>query len=516
MVLTIQFVSTGLAREIMDISKRSIRATRYMLIGRGTSAAILFLISIITARYLGPESFGELSLAITIIVFLSVIADAGLNRSSQVHISRYLREEPRIVPATFRRILSIKVVFALLAFLLVYFLAPWIARVYGNPVLEPLCRAGGVLLAALIIFEFQTSVIQGYESFRSLCAAMVLDSGFRLIATIAIITLGFGVVGVMTGYASAALIVAAILTVFTWMYIVKTQPVVVRGVSDHISEILHYSPPILLSTLFFIAYTKFDILVLGYFGVASDVGYYSLAVGLIDNLIIPLAAIEIAIMPIVASVFGKATQKAEMSRLFNQALTMGFLFMMPVIAGVAVVANLFVVTVYGTAYESTALILIVLLPFLFTKTLGVSNGPYLIAAREARRFMWYMFGAVLVNISLLFLFIPFWGIFGAALAKIITNAFLTIIMLIYIIKRFEIELEKQMLMKSAKIISAAVLMGLICYGILAFSRDGFEALVITILSGLIIYISLIHISGVFSFREMVEFAQGKIGLELKT
>ena len=498
----------------MDISERNIRATRYALIGRGTSAALLFLVSILVARYLGPEAFGELALAMTIIVFLSVIADGGMNRSAQIHISQHLQEEPEAVAFSCRRFLWIKIGIAGVAFLLTYLLAPWMAEVYGIAVLEPLIKTGGILLAALIIFEYQISVVQGYESFRSLCMAMVFDAGFRLIAILAVIALGLGVVGIMTGYAAATLIVSALLVLITSIIIITFPSTENPDIKNYVPDILRYSPPLLVSTLFFIAYTKFDILALGYFGIASDVGYYSLAVGLIDNLIIPLAAIEIAILPIVASAYGRASQKTDMNRIFNQVITMGFLFMMPVITGVTVVAHLFVTTVYGPAYQNTALILMILTPYIFTKTLGVLNGTYLIAAREARRFMWYMFGAVILNSSLLLVFIPQWGTVGAAFAKIATHTLLTGLMLGYVMKRFEIKVEFEALVRITKICLSAVLMGLICFVVVSITPAGVAGLVLTILSGIIVYLLLIHLSGTLPFRQMLKIVLGDIGLQL--
>ncbi len=497
----------------MEISERNTRATRYALIGRGISAALLFLLSILVAPYLGPESFGELSLVMTIVAFLAVIADGGLNRSAQVHISRHLRDDPGAVRTTYRRVLAIKVLVACTAFLLAYFAAPWVGQAYGIPSLEPLMKAGAVLLAALIVFEYQIAVVQGYESFRLLSVTTILDTGFRLIVVITIIMLGLGAVGVMTGYASAAMAVTVLLT-FLALKIVRSRSAERADTGDQVADILRYSPPILLSALFFIIYTKFDILALGYLGIASDVGHYTLAVGLIDNLIIPLVAIETAIMPIVASVHGRTSEKADLSRIFNQALTMGFLFMMPVIAGVIVVARAFVTTVYGMAFEDTALILMGLTPYILTKTLGVLNGTYLVAAGEARRFMWYMFGAVIVDISLLFTLIPVLGTFGAILAKIASQALLTVVMLAYVVRRFDIQVERGSLARTAKICLCALSMGLVCYGVLLIGPDGIPGLFLTILLGISIYSTLLHASGTLSLREMAEFARGRSGLEL--
>jgi hypothetical protein len=82
------------------------------------------------------------------------------------------------------------------------------------------------------------------------------------------------------------------------------------------------------------------------------------------------------------------------------------------------------------------------------------------------------------------------------------------------VRRFSIQVERGTLARTAKTGLCALLMGLVCSGILLISPEGIPSLFLTILSGVLIYATLLHVSGTLSFQEMVEFAGGKSGLEL--
>jgi len=494
----------------MEIDERNIAGTRYSLIGRATSAAILFILSIIVARYLGPERYGELSLALTAIVFISVIIDAGLNRSTQKHISQYLIEDIASVRVAYKKILTIKAVSVIAASIALYIASPIFAEIFDIAMLEKLMKVGAVLLAATVIIEYHTTVLQGYEHFKHICLTNIFEAALKLSATALITYMGMGVMEIMLGYASSTLIIAAILTIIVSLYIVKPN-IKVSSDKDLVREIINYSPPLFLSTLFFIFYTKFDILAIGYFGKAVEVGYYTLAIGLIDNLLIPIVAIEAAVMPIAASLYGKKRSAANLNRLFNQTINHGFFFMVPIISGLLVVSHVFVEEIYGLQFIDTALILVALSPFLFTKTIAVLNGAYLIAANEAKRFMKYTFGAVVLNTILLIILIPPFGVYGAVAAKITSHTILTASMLAYIIPRFEINIDKRLMFKNIKIVFSSISMAAICYILLA-STGGLFGLIATIVSGVIIYILLLHISKTVSIPEMLKIAKGDLKL----
>ncbi|MFY1110077.1 MAG: flippase [Methanosarcinaceae archaeon] len=495
-----------------DIEQRNIAGTRYSFIGRTISSATLFLLSIIVARYLGAEAFGELSLALTIIAFASVISDAGINRSVQKHISQYLGEDRESIQRAYKSILSIKALSGLAGLIILYAGAPVFSGVFHTETLEPVIKIGALLLAAIIFLEFNQTVLQGYECFKKICLANVLEAGLKLIFTVIIIYMGLDVAGIIAGYAASTLAVSIILTIVVYFGVVKPGNIN-RSHRNLTGEIIRYSPPILFSTIFFIMYTRFDILALGYFGETTDVGHYSLAVGLIDNLLIPVAAIETAVMPIAASLYGKKESRANLSRLFNQTLTNGFFFMMPVIFGLLVVARSFVTEVYGPEFMDSGLILMALTPFILTKTLAVLNGAYLIGANKAKTFMNYTFGAMLLNLFLLGTLVPVYGVYGAALARIISHAVLTFSMLLYIIRAFRIRIEGESVIKDLKIVASSVVMAVLCYTIMVVSGGGIPGLVLTIGSGVLIYVVLLDLTKTISFNDLLKIAHGDLSLK---
>lgn len=492
-----------------DIEQRNIEGTRYSFIGKASSSTILFFLSIIVARYLGAEAFGELSLSLMIVVFSSVVIDAGINRSAQKHISQYLKKDRASVQFAYKRVFSIKAVSALSGMLLLYFLAPAFAGLFQVPGLEGLLRVGSLLLAATLFLEYNITVLQGYEAFGKICLAAVLEAGLKLVFAVFIIYLGRGVTGIFAGYACSTFVVALVLTVAVYSLVVGNKKIATPS-RNLTREILRYSPPLLFSTTFFIFYTKFDILALGYFGKTADVGHYTLAVGLVDNLLIPLAAIETAVMPIAASLYGQETERnASLSKLFNHTLINGFFFMAPVIAGLLVVAHNFIIEVYGPEFEESGLILMALTPFILTRTLAVVNGAYLIAANRARVFMNFGFLAVIFNLVLLFLLIPAFGVYGAVLAKLASHFLLTFSMLTYVVRNFNLRIYRASFLKILRIIASATFMGVLCYFLQLMVGEGIYSLLITMAAGVVTYVLLLHLTKAVIFRDLLKIALGK-------
>ncbi|WP_406657584.1 flippase [Methanolobus sp. ZRKC2] len=497
---------------IKNVEQRNIAGTRYSFIGKTVSSGILFILSIIVARYLGPDAFGELSLALMIIVFASVFIDAGLNRSTQKHISQYLGENTFLVGITYKKMLLIKIASALVAMIFLYITSDLFALLFNSTALRKLLKIGSVFLAATILLEFGLVVLQGYEDFKRILQVNILEATLKILMTIAIIYVGLDVAGIMGGYALSSLIMSVFLILVLYFMIKPGKA------SEHNSirltkEIIAYSPPIFLSTLFFLVYTKFDILVLGYFEGTTYVGYYSLAIGLIDNLLIPLVAIETAVMPIAASLFVKDQNKAHLSSIFNQTIVNGFFFMMPVIAGLVVVSYSFIKEAYGIEFIESAFILIALTPFILTKTLAILNGAYLIGANKANIFMKYTFGAMFLNIVLLFLLIPTFGVYGAVASKIISHSILTFSILVYIVKYFQIKIDNKAIMKCSKIILSSIMMAIFSYFILKISGGEFLGLALTVCSGVVLYILFLHLTKAISVEELTEIAFGKIEIE---
>lgn len=495
-----------------DIKQRNITGTRYSFLGRITSSVILFVLSIIVARYLGPDAYGELSLALTIIIFSSVVIDAGFNRSTQKHISQYLKDDSSSVKIAYKKMLSIKIASAIVAIVLLYATSDIFSSIFNSIILGNLLKLGSVLLAATILLEFNLVILQGYEDFKNISKVNVLEAGSKFLITLLIIYMGMDVVDILGGYSLSGLIVSLVLTI-TVYFLIKPVEIHEKISKDLTKEIVNYSPPIFLSILFFVIYTKFDIVALGYFGKITDVGYYSLAVGLIDNLLIPLVAIETTVMPIAASLFGKDQNKADMNALFNQTMVNGFFFMIPTIAGLIVVSFTFIKEVYGETFLDSAFILIALTPFMLTKTLAVLNGAYLIGANKAKIFMKYTFGAMILNIVLLVLLIPEFGVYGAVASKIISHSVLTFAMLSYIFRNFELALGKDTSKSCVKIIFSSLMMAILSYLILQVSGGGLIGLILTIPSGVVLYIVFLYLTKTLSLKEMIKIAHGDMKLK---
>src|SRR5260221_13120858 len=91
--------------------------TLSQLIGRATSAITTFIISLILARNLGTQGFGDFSKVTTYIAFFYLLTDLGLNAA-------FLKHQEENTNVTFQHFLGLRLVISIVpGFLAISFLA---------------------------------------------------------------------------------------------------------------------------------------------------------------------------------------------------------------------------------------------------------------------------------------------------------------------------------------------------------------------------------------------------------
>ena len=146
------------------------------------------------ARLLTPEAFGVVGMALIVIGFTKLVGDLGFGAA----IIQYPKLTTRHVRAAFTG----SIVAGTLLFLLLWFLAPAISRLFNHDALTPMLRVIGVSL-----------IVSGMSVVS--VALLRREFQFRLLTVIEIISyaVGFGVVGIsmaMLGYGAWSLITANI------------------------------------------------------------------------------------------------------------------------------------------------------------------------------------------------------------------------------------------------------------------------------------------------------------------
>ena len=374
----------------------------------------LVCVAIIT-RSLGTERFGEYTTAVTFLQFFGVLVDFGLTLTMIVMISEAGVDEARVVGNFFG--------LRLVSGFLLFSLAP--ITVLALPWSIDVKRA--VLVGAFAYFlmggaSMLVGIFQKHEAmWRSSLAELVN----RLVLTMLIAIVAFMNVGVVT------MVGVSIIANLVWLFMmirfarpyVRVRPLFEKKIW---LDIFSRSWPIAISIIFNLMYLKGDILLLAYFRTQTEVGLYGVAYRVIDILTVIPTMFMGLLLPSLVGAWTNGDHdrfKKRLSRTFD-------LFMIgivPIIVGTQIVGTKLIEFIAGKEYAVGGAVLNVLI----LATLGVFTSTlfgHLIVALNKQRVMifGYAAGAVLTLIGYI-IFIPLYGIWGAAWMTVFSEFFVAII-----------------------------------------------------------------------------------------
>jgi O-antigen/teichoic acid export membrane protein len=383
------------------------------LIG-GISGIIL---SVLLARELSPEIFGQYALLINLAIMLSVVSDFGIS----ILTTREIAKNRTKLNDYFIAGSVIKIFFT---FLSLCILSIYIVLFMNDN--TRLMYAAFAAFFVMFIVQFNEFIISFYNAFEN----MNYSSKIYLFSKMALFISGVAVVFLFKDKGLDVLFLwqlVAISVVFSFsIYIFLSKVIFVKLRFDKhiILDILKKSIPFGLFSIGGIVYLKIDNLILAsYFG-SDEVGYYQAAMQLIIVLEVLILISSKAIYPVIARLHNKS--KKITIKFIENSLFGAILLGLPSAVFLSVYSEQFILIMYGEDYAPSGpglTILAWLVPIRFmahilgTVLSGTSNQKHRAIAT------WL---AALLNIVLNIILIPRYGFIGAAYSMILTSGFLTV------------------------------------------------------------------------------------------
>ena len=232
--------------------------------------------------------------------------------------------------------------------------------------------------------------------------------------------------------------------------------------------IKHLGPELVLAGNILLSnfYSKIDVTMLGFLKGDAETGYYSNAFKIINIIMCLCAAITSTFLPRLSYYYEHDREKFV--QLVNQGTKYILFLTVPAMVGLAMISNLIVPGLFGEAFRPAATTVIVLTPLIIIKGVG-SLACYQVAissGNEKKQMVAYIVGAVL-NVSLNALLIPQFAENGAAVASVVAELFINVIIFLQIKKMIRLQISWRFL--GSIIVSTVVmfflLKGLLCLNI---------------------------------------------------
>ncbi|WP_052507416.1 flippase [Desulfonatronovibrio magnus] len=370
------------------------------------------VVSIMLARHLGPADFGIISYALSVTAFLGSFVYLGLSGLVVKDIVQSPDDKNTILGST----IGLKMCGAVFAFLIILGLA-FFSHDRGGSEFWTLIIIGSALFFKpfdTIDFWFQSRV----ESRFTVMARVGAFSAAALVKVV-LVFLGAGLVELALA-GSLEFFLTAILLVLVYR---------LRGNSildwrlrlQRAKELVSRSWILLLSGFLGLIYLKVDQIMLRWIKGPEDVGIYSVASTLSEAWYFIPAVIALSFYPRLIDLKAKGQKQYEQA--VQGLLDLLFAFSVFVAVGVTVAAPFFVGMLYGQEYQPAAGVLMIHIwagVFMFMRE--VFNKWVLIENLLRFTVVSHGLGAV-SNLALNFVLIPSMGVYGAALATLISYGF---------------------------------------------------------------------------------------------
>ncbi|MAF80329.1 hypothetical protein CL629_04610 [bacterium] len=322
----------------------------WLTLGEIFGRLIRMLFVIYVARILGAEGYGVFSYVLGLAGFFTMFSSAGvssvfLRNASQTPKSRY-----EFFSVTF----FIQLVLLILTIALVIFVAPLFSHIVG----------------VRLLFVFASFLI-AFDGFRGLAFAvfrfserMELEALTAVVTNLAITGFGFLAIflapnplSLIMAYAAGAGVGALIGTLLLKNWFARIFRCFQK---DLIRPILLTTSAMFLTTVFGRFMFHIDMIMLGWWRSAEEIGLYAAAQRIVFLLIVLPDILAVSVFPLLSRLV-KLGDSDRVERLMERSVILLFSISLPLVVGGIVLARPLLIFVYGQGFASSSLFLQLLL-----------------------------------------------------------------------------------------------------------------------------------------------------------
>ena len=390
----------------MKISNRFTKNAFWIMVGRVFQIVLTFITTTLVARYLGPENYGQITLAYSYVALFIPIGALGLN---DIIVKQLIdnREKNNAILGTTIVLRTISSLFSIVAIYIV-------VKVMSNNPLLPLLA---ILQSFSLIFQAYECLMYFYQSKllaektgKIHATAYTLTAVFRIICLIIKKDIKWFAFAVSLDF----LVIAALL-LFTYF----KEGNKLSFSKDIAKELLFKSSPYLFSGIMTVISGKADSIMLGKFIDETTVGYYGAATTLCNAWPFVLTAIIDSASPIIIGLFeeDKESYKKRIRQLYAAIFYIGVV----VAIGFTILSTPIISIIYGNNYLSASIPLKIASWSTIFSYFGVARFIWMQCEGKFKYERIIAFTGAVFNIIVNIILINTLGIIGAAITSVLTQ-----------------------------------------------------------------------------------------------
>lgn len=390
--------------------KQSIaKNTFWLFFGQITGRLLRVIVIIYAARILGPASWGAFSYAMSLVAFMTIISDFGINAIVTRESAKNLEKSNVYFSTAF----FIKLALLSLGVFVIIFIAPWFTNIQEANALLP-------AIALILIFD-------GFRNFGFAIGRakekMQWEGINEILTNFGITALGLLFLWQLpTSYSLAlgyAIAVGIGFLLIAWQLRDHIKNLFSHFDKNKVWEILNIAWPFALASSLGAIMINTDTIMLSWMRTPEEVGFYAAAQKPIQILYVFAGLFATSLFPTFVRLAKNSHERLK--EVLEKAITISLLAALPISLGGFILGDQIINLIFGNDYSAGASafnILILTIIVIFPSIL-ISNS--LFAHDQQKKFITYSLLGAVGNIAFNFLLIPIWGIAGCSLATLITQ-----------------------------------------------------------------------------------------------
>lgn len=341
-----------------DLKQKVLQGSAWTLLANISSQALSFLVTVVLARLLTPGDFGVVAISAVFTGVITLFQDVGMGAAL---IQRKDIDEDYLSTS-----FSVSLIAGVILACMLAGASPLIAWFYGEAVLRDILLVSSIGFLLSPFTSIHTSILSKGLEFKKVALITLATQGASGVISVTMALLGYGVWSMVLGkILSQPLLIPVVWTVVKW----RPKP---RIVMKCFRDLFGFSSHLLAFNLMNFFARNLDNLIIGKYLGAQALGYYSVAYNLMLK---PLQLISWSVGKVLFPVFSSIQDDPEQTRAVYLKIVRSIsLLTFPMMTGLFMVAEEFILTVYGENWRPAILPLKLLCVVGAVQSIGTTGG----------------------------------------------------------------------------------------------------------------------------------------------
>ncbi|MFB0564480.1 MAG: flippase [Candidatus Aminicenantaceae bacterium] len=416
----------------------------WVFISSVVTLIISFLLSIVLARWLGASDLGLYRMVITIQGIGALITTFGIPVAVIKYVAEYKNDEDTLTQTLFSALVS-SIIFGIGVFFLLYMLSGALASVFKMPELARLIKILSLVFPFTSILETLLGLLNGIRKIKKFAFLMILRQLLMILFIVAFVKIGYGINGAVWGIVLSAA-GGCLVGIFITRNFLHLKP---YYFVQNAKKLISFGSKVFGANTLALILTQADIIILGYFLTAKDVGYYSIAVTLSNFfLLVPRAILRIT-YPATSEYWSQKNHQ-KLQKMIEKSVKYSACILIPAGLGAAFFCNEIISTLFGKEFIYAALpFYVLLIARVINGSIELPIGGSLSGIGRPDLPLKIDIVSAVTNIGLNIILIPHYGILGAAIATAISLMMATSLSLTFIIRILAVKIDFKWYMRAA-------------------------------------------------------------------